>query len=134
MTKMARKKKRHSAAEISAKLNEAAALAAQGRSQIEIAETLGVSVMTFHRWRKAMSEGRQPTEIGNVSNAASSVTVPSERQARIAELQLENTRLRKLVTDLLLEKMRLEDEAHELRRPKARDGLRGRPALSNPHS
>jgi hypothetical protein len=35
--------------------------------------------------------------------------------SRIAQLQLENARLRKLVTDLLLEKMRLEDRQAELR-------------------
>jgi len=29
---------------------------------------------------------------------------------RVAELQLENSRLRKLVTDLLLERMKLEEE------------------------
>jgi transposase-like protein len=116
---MPRKKKRHSAAEIAVKLNEAADLAAQGRSQIEIAEALDISVMTFHRWRKAMSDGQQPSAIVDGSLAAAFTPMPSERSARIAELQLENTRLRKLVTDLLLEKMRLEEEAHGLGRPKA---------------
>jgi hypothetical protein len=35
--------------------------------------------------------------------------------SRIAQLQLENARLRKLVTYLLLEKMRLEEDQPELR-------------------
>ena len=47
------KKKRHTAAEIAAKLRQADALSAEGRVQNEIAKALGVSVMTFHRWRKA---------------------------------------------------------------------------------
>ncbi|SEE44120.1 hypothetical protein SAMN05444161_5770 [Rhizobiales bacterium GAS191] len=33
-----------------------------------------------------------------------------ERAARVEELQLENSRLRRMVTDLLLEKAKLEDE------------------------
>ncbi len=64
---MPKKKKRHSAAEIAAKLSQAAELATQGRNQIEIAEALGISVMTFHRWRKAMAIGRQPAAAGEVS-------------------------------------------------------------------
>jgi hypothetical protein len=42
---------------------------------------------------------------------------------RIAELQLENSRLRRLVTDLLLGKIRLEEAAPEskIRRVKGRD-------------
>jgi hypothetical protein len=34
---------------------------------------------------------------------------PIEQTRRISELQLENSRLRRLVTDLLLEKMNLEE-------------------------
>jgi putative transposase len=108
------KRKRHSEAEITAKLAEADALAADGRKQDEIARTLGVSVMTFHRWRKAqpyISRSQvaiAPTEASPTSPAP---RPEPERLSRIAELQLENTRLRKLVTDLLLEKMRLEDES-----------------------
>jgi hypothetical protein len=66
----------------------------------EVARTLGVTVMTLHRWRKAQPayEASQP---------------PRTRgwRDRIAELQLENLRLRQLVTDLLLEKIRLEEAA-----------------------
>jgi putative transposase len=107
------KKKRHAAAEIAAKLREADALAAAGRSQSEIAKALGISVMTFHRWRKARSQ--QP-KVKSPDGTVLEHTIPvapasgSQRAGRIAELQVENARLRKLVTDLLLEKMRLEDE------------------------
>jgi transposase-like protein len=47
------KKKKHSAVEIASKLAQANDLATQGKLQSEIARTLGVSVMTLHRWRKA---------------------------------------------------------------------------------
>jgi hypothetical protein len=98
------KKKRHSRAEIAAKLAQANDLATRGRLQSEIARTLGVSVMTLHRWRKA-PHGPQPAHgVGQFNGARG-------RTDRIAELQLENSRLRRLVTDLLLEKIRLEEAA-----------------------
>jgi putative transposase len=105
------KKKRHNEAEIDAKLREADTLAADGRTQSEIAKRLGVSIMTFHRWRKARSP-LSPSRVAAAAIADEAQTVDRlgpERKARIAQLQLENTRLRKLVTDLLLEKMMLED-------------------------
>jgi transposase-like protein len=98
------KKKRHSRVEIATKLAQANDLATQGKLQSEIARTLGVSVMTLHRWRKA-PPGPQP---------AHGVGRPYRTRGggdRIAELQLENSRLRRLVTDLLLEKIKLEEAA-----------------------
>ena len=53
------KQKRHSRVEIATKLAQANDLARQGKVQSEIARTLGVSVMTLHRWRKAQP-GPQP--------------------------------------------------------------------------
>jgi uncharacterized protein YjcR len=98
------KKKRHSRAEIATKLVEANDLAMRGKLQSEIARALGVSVMTLHRWRKA-SHGPQPAhEVGEFNGARG-------QGDRVAELQLENSRLRRLVTDLLLEKIRLEEVA-----------------------
>jgi putative transposase len=101
------KKKRHSRAEIATKLAQANELVTQGKLQSEIAHTLGVSVMTLHRWRKA-PPGPQPA-----LEAAPEAREPDCMRAddRIAELQLENSRLRRLVTDLLLEKIRLEETA-----------------------
>jgi transposase-like protein len=97
--------KRHTNAEIAAKLAHAANLAGQGMLQTEIARTLGVSVMTLHRWRKAASTGEP-------SSLAMGQSTESDRGIeRVAELQLENSRLRKLVTDLLLERMKLEEAA-----------------------
>jgi transposase len=82
-----------------------AKLAGQGVLQTEIARTLGVSVMTLHRWRKASSTTGAPS-------VAVSQSTDSVRETEcIAELQLENSRLRKLVTDLLLERMKLEEAA-----------------------
>ncbi len=103
------KKKRHSKVEIASKLAQAHDLATQGKLQSDIARTLGVSVMTFmtlHRWRKA-PPGPQPEFV-----AVQEAGQPDRRRAggdRIAELQLENSRLRRLVTDLLLEKIKLEE-------------------------
>ena len=107
------KKKRHTAAEIAAKLRQADALSAEGRVQNEIAKALGVSVMTFHRWRKARP---QTADSAPASAPTSHLLIVDKteaepgRQTRIAELQLENARLRRLVTDLLLEKMKLEED------------------------
>jgi putative transposase len=84
------KKRKHSKAEIAAKLAEAEDLATQGKPQSEIARALGVSVMTLHRWRKLPSQSNGSSQIDQTP------------QTRLAELQLENSRLRRLVTDLLL--------------------------------
>jgi putative transposase len=97
------KKGKHSKAEIVAKLAQAGELATQGKLQSEIARTLGVSVMTLHRWRKMSVPIHAP-----VVNEPSQFDGPRP-PGRIAELQLENSRLRRLVTDLLLEKMQLEE-------------------------
>ena len=106
---MARKKK-HSGMEIATKLAQASDLATQGKLQSEIARTLGVSVMTLHRWRKA------PRIPQLALMRTHEVTRPDRTRGvddRIAELQLENSRLRRLVTDLLLEKIRLEETAQD---------------------
>ena len=107
-------KKRHSRVEIATKLAQANKLATRGKLQSEIARTLGVSVMTLHRWRKA-PPGSQPAsrELDRTRGA----------DGRIAELQLENARLRRLVTDLLLVKVKLEEAAQSqsFRRMKERD-------------
>ncbi len=105
------KKRRHTTAEIEALLDRAEGLSAEGRRHGDIAKALGVSVMTYHRWRKA----RGPSSLAVGSGPGTELTTaPVDKAARITELQLENLRLRRLVTDLLLEKMNLEE------------GLRGR--------
>jgi transposase-like protein len=104
------KKKRHSRVEIATKLAQANDLATQGKLQSEIARTLGVSVMTLHRWRKAAA-GPRPAL---VTTHETGQPYQMRREGdRIAELQLENSRLRRLVTDLLLEKIKLEEAAQK---------------------
>ena len=98
------KKRRHSRAEIATKLAQANELATRGKLQSEIARTLGVSIMTLHRWRKASHEPQPAQGVAQPNGARG-------RGNRIAELQVENSRLRRLVTDLLLEKMRLDEAA-----------------------
>src|SRR5262244_1467531 len=101
-------KRKHSRLEIATKLAQANELATRGKLQSEIARTLGVSVMTLHRWRKAPPRPQPALE------AAPEAGEPDRTRGaddRIADLQLENSRLRRLVTDLLLEKVKLEEVA-----------------------
>jgi hypothetical protein len=113
------KKAKHSKAEIAAKLAQAGDLATQGKLQSEIARTLGVSVMTLHRWRKLSPTPR--AAVVGLNEASQFDQAPPA--SRIAELQLENSRLRRLVTDLLLEKMKLE-EAFQIGKPSTRRASR----------
>jgi transposase-like protein len=94
--------------EIASKLTQANDLATQGKLQSEIARTLGVSVMTLHRWRKA-PPGPRPALVA--THEAGQPNRLRRRGDGIAELQLENTRLRRLLTDLLLEKIKHEEAA-----------------------
>jgi len=111
------KKKRHSAAEVAAKLGQADALAAEGRTQSEIAKALGITVMTLHRWRKAAQQTARSSKVAGLGPAVQidpAIThLETDLAVDIAELQLENARLRTLVTDLLLEKMSLEDDQRQ---------------------
>jgi putative transposase len=102
-------RKRHSQADIVTKLAEADALIAQGKRQRDVACVLGISVMTFHRWRKA-HQGRPATQSNPPSTTKQIDQLSiSKDHDRIAELQLENLRLRRLLTDVLLEKIKLEE-------------------------
>jgi putative transposase len=71
--------------------------------------------MTLHRWRTAPPGPRPLVAIHEAGQP--------NRLHRIAELQLENSRLRRLVTDLLLEKIKLEEAAQSqsFHRVKGRD-------------
>jgi putative transposase len=77
--------------------------------QSEIARTLGVSVMTLHRWRKALLGAQSAHKAGRPD--------PMRSGDQIAQLQLENSLLRRLVTDLLLlEKIKRLSQRPSLRR------------------
>jgi putative transposase len=102
--------KRHSADEIASKLRQAEELIAGGRSQAQACKALGVSVMTYHRWRKAHpSHDRDGLAAAERPVVATEPTTNAD-QARIKELRLENDRLRRIVTDLLLEKVKIEEQ------------------------
>src|SRR5215472_4052697 len=109
--------KRHSRVEVAKKLAQANGLARQGKLQSEIARTLGVSVMTLHRWRKAQPGPQR----GFVAiHGAGQPDRISAGGGRMAEQQLENSRLRRLVTDLLLEKIKFEEAAQNQNSPRGR--------------
>jgi hypothetical protein len=98
-------------------------MAAQGRLHGDIAKSLGISVMTYHRWRKAR---RVAPPASRPASAAAPVDLPEREQMdQIRELRLENLRLRRLVTDLLLEKDKLEEGL------RARNGVGDRRAIHN---
>jgi putative transposase len=88
-------------------------MAAQGRLHGDIAKSLGVSVMTYHRWRKARGQIARP--MLRLATDAARSPFPGEREqmSQIRELQTENSRLRRLVTDLLLEKLAIEENLRE---------------------
>jgi len=96
--------KRHASGEIAVKLAQANDLAAKGKTQREIAKALGVSIMTFHRWKKLVSapDGRMDGSGRSGSDLSSG--------SAVRQLEIENSRLRRLVTDLLLEKLKLEED------------------------
>jgi putative transposase len=102
-------RQRHTAAQIARKLAMADEMAAQGRLHGDIAKSLGVSLMTYHRWRKARSEVARPIPHSTI-NAELAAPGDYEQASQIRDLQHENSRLRRLVADLLLEKVKLEDD------------------------
>lgn len=125
---------KHSPAEIAVKLRQADELAAQGKRRSEILRVLGISQMTYHRWRKARSSAAPelrapaasdapaaggPSKIAAASFAGLS---PREQISAFQELQRENVRLRELFTDALLEKIKLEEENRALRAAHATRG------------
>jgi transposase-like protein len=106
------KRKRHRLEEIAAKLQEGDRMAASGKLQSEIAQALGISVMTYHRWRKIPRAATSDLEAETPKSDLRSIDTPpsaKEVENRIAELEVENSRLRQLVIELLLEKVELDE-------------------------
>lgn len=85
--------KRHKPEEIVAKLRQVEIVTAQGKSIAEAARSIGVSEQTYFRWR---------SEFGSMK---------TEQVKRLKELELENTRLRRAVSDLTLDKLILTEAA-----------------------
>ena len=100
-------RRRHSQRETASKLAEADDLANQGKLQNDIANTLGISVMTLHRWRKS-----RPKPVMTAVNEPEEFEPKLPRDQQLSELQHENSRLRRLVIDLLLEKTELQETAN----------------------
>jgi putative transposase len=100
-------RKRHSREEVATKLSKADELYDRGKTQSEIARTLGVSAMTYHRWRKTRSfSGANGTRPANDTAHPGSAA---------DELREENLRLRQIVTDLSLEKLKLQEMVRTLK-------------------
>ena len=88
---MARRK--HTPDQILAKLRDADVMLAEGRTIAEIAKHLEVSEQTYHRWRNTYGGMKGP------------------EMKRLKELEKENERLRRAVSDLTLDKLILKEAA-----------------------
>ena len=86
-------KKGHKPEEIVAKLRQVDVLASQGQSVAEAIRAVGVTEVTYYRWRR---------EFGGLK---------SGQVKRLKELEAENGRLRRAVSDLTLEKLILKEAA-----------------------
>ncbi|ANH05043.1 transposase [Shinella sp. HZN7] len=85
--------KKHKPEEIVAKLRQVDVLLSQGKSVGEAVRTIDVTQFTYYRWRK---------EFGGLKGG---------QVKRLKELEKENDRLRKAVSDLTLEKLILKEAA-----------------------
>jgi transposase-like protein len=104
--------KRHSPVEVSQMLGQAAEMMKGGMSQKDVCRALGVSVMTFHRWRKRLPEAlSSPAQEHSVD-----LLGRPEGSGRTEDLRVENERLRRIVSDLLLEKMKVQEELEKARK------------------
>ena len=84
--------KRHKPEEI-AKLRQVEVLTGQGTSMADAIRSIGVTEVTFYRWR---------SEYGGMK---------LDQVKRLKELEVENGRLRKAVSDLTLDKLILKEAA-----------------------
>ena len=114
--------KRHASEEISAKLAQANELAARGKTQREISKALGVSVMTYHRWKNMLKTSRSSSADARSEAIESRPSAPGDANSadKIKQLELENAQLRRLVTDMLLEKLKYEEELRSRRETRLR--------------
>lgn len=86
-------KKGFTAEQIIKKLREAEVLLSKGEKVEQVIRKLGVSDVTYYRWRK---------EYGGM---------PVEKARRLKEIEQENARLKKLVADLSLDNAILKEAA-----------------------
>jgi transposase-like protein len=86
-------RKRHKPEEVVAKLRQVDVMMAQGHSVADAVRSIGVSDVTYHRWR---------SEYGGLG---------TDQVRRMKDLEVENQRLRKAVSDLTLDKLILQEAA-----------------------
>ncbi len=86
-------KKRHKPEEIVTKLRQVDVLVSQGQGIADAIRQIGVSEVTYYRWRQ---------EFGGLK---------TEQVKRLKDLETENTRLRRAVSDLTLDKLILTEAA-----------------------
>ena len=86
-------RKHHKPEEIVAKLRQVDVLTSQGKSVADAIGAIGVTEVTYYRWRH---------EYGGLR---------SDQVKRMKDLEAENTRLRRAVSDLTLDKMILAEAA-----------------------
>ena len=86
-------RKRHKPAEIVARLRQVDVLVSQGKSVADAVRAIGVTEVTYYRWRQ---------EFGGLK---------SDQVKRMKDLEAENARLRRAVSDLTLDKMILAEAA-----------------------
>lgn len=86
-------RKRHKPEEIVAKLRQVDVLTAQGTPVSDAIRSIGVTSVTYYRWRQ---------EYGGLK---------TDQVKRLKDLELENARLRKAISDLTLDKLILQEAA-----------------------
>ena len=96
-------RKRHTPEEIVAKLRQVDVLVSQGVPVADAVRQIGVTEVTYYRWRQ---------EHGGLK---------LDEVKRLKELELENSRLRKAVSDLTLDKLILKEAARGTEGPRQRN-------------
>ena len=86
-------RKHHKPEEIVAKLRQVDVLVSQGQNIADAIRQIGVSEVTYYRWRQEFGGSK------------------TEQIKRLKELETENTRLRKAISDLTLDKLILQEAA-----------------------
>src|ERR1700733_4262431 len=89
------KNRRHTPEQVIRKLAEGDKLLAQGKTVEEVARHLEISEQTFHRWRN---------QYGGMK---------ADDAKELKELEAENTRLKRLVAELALDKPLLQEVAQK---------------------
>ena len=85
--------------EIVTKLRQVDVLVSQGQGIVDAIRQIGVSEVTYYRWRQEFYY-RWRQEFGGLK---------TEQVERLTDLETENTRLRRAVSDLTLDKLILQE-------------------------